>query len=444
MPSDAYAWIDNSLATIHRAEWYRSVQTIHGRPGATILLEGRELVNFASNDYLGLAGDERLIQAAISAVKELGTGSSGSRLLSGHRQLHRDLELAIASLKQTEDAIVFSSGYLANLGAIASVVNKRDLILSDRYNHSSLKNGAILSGATVLEYNHCDLEDLRTKLEERTRYRRCLILTDTVFSMDGDLCPLPELLAIAEEFSCMLLVDEAHATGVFGENGAGCVEHFGCTGKPLIQVGTLSKALGSLGGYVAGSSSLIDFLRNRAPSWIYTTGLTPADTAAALKAVNIVREEPQLRHQLWQNIETLKTLLNEQMPNWKGTDKNYPDRNRHRNLESEGNYQLPIPDYQFPIPDYQLPITNSQLPILNYQSPIFCFLLKDAAQALAVGKQLKEQGIFAPAIRPPTVNYSRIRVSLMATHKLVHIQKLVESLGAMAAAGYAYAFLKKT
>lgn len=409
MPSDAYAWIDNSLATIHRAEWYRSVQTIHGRPGATILLEGRELVNFASNDYLGLAGDERLIQAAISAVKELGTGSSGSRLLSGHRQLHRDLELAIASFKQTEDTIVFSSGYLANLGAIASLVNKRDLILSDRYNHSSLKNGAILSGATVLEYNHCDLEDLSTKLEERTRYRRCLIITDTVFSMDGDLCPLPELLAIAEEFSCMLLVDEAHATGVFGENGAGCVEHFGCTGKPLIQVGTLSKALGSLGGYVAGSSSLIDFLRNRAPSWIYTTGLTPADTAAALKAVNIVRAEPQLRHQLWENVETLKTLLAQSIPNWKSTDKNHPDWNLHTTSESESKE------------NYQSKITHSY-------SPIFCFLLKDAAQALAVGTQLKEQGIFAPAIRPPTVNSSRIRVSLMATHKSVHIEKLVEAL----------------
>ncbi|CBN57850.1 MULTISPECIES: 8-amino-7-oxononanoate synthase [Kamptonema] len=409
MPSDAYAWIDNSLATIHRAEWYRSVQTIHGRPGATILLEGRELVNFASNDYLGLAGDERLIQAAISAVKELGTGSSGSRLLSGHRQLHRDLELAIASFKQTEDAIVFSSGYLANLGAIASLVNKRDLILSDRYNHSSLKNGAILSGATVLEYNHCDLEDLRTKLEERTRYRRCLIITDTVFSMDGDLCPLPQLLAIAEEFSCMLLVDEAHATGVFGDNGAGCVEHFGCTGKPLIQVGTLSKALGSLGGYVAGSSSLIDFLRNRAPTWIYTTGLTPADTAAALKAVNIVRAEPQLRHKLWENVETLKTLLDRQIPNWKNTDKNHTDWNLHPNLESESKE------------NYQSAITHSY-------SPIFCFLLKDVAQALGVGTQLKEQGIFAPAIRPPTVNSSRIRVSLMATHKSVHIEKLVEAL----------------
>jgi len=164
------------------------------------------------------------------------------------------------------------------------------LILSDKYNHSSLKNGAVLSGAQTVEYDHCNLEDLRSLLtEHRASYRKCLIVTDSVFSMDGDLCPLPQLLALARQFNCMVLVDEAHATGVFGASGAGCVEHFGCTGETLIQVGTLSKALGSLGGYVAGASALIDFLRNRAPSWIYTTGLTPADTAAALEAVSVSR-----------------------------------------------------------------------------------------------------------------------------------------------------------
>ncbi|OCR01110.1 8-amino-7-oxononanoate synthase [Oscillatoriales cyanobacterium USR001] len=400
MSPDSYSWIEKSLDTIHRADWYRSVQTIHGRPGATVFLEGRKFVNFASNDYLGLAGDERLIEAAVAAVKEFGTGSTGSRLLTGHRELHRQLEVAIASLKQTEDAIVFSSGYLANLGAIASLTNKRDLILSDRYNHSSLKNGAVLSGATVVEYSHCDPEDLRIKLSQyREIYRRCLIITDSVFSMDGDLCPLPQLFAIAEEFSCMLLVDEAHATGVFGENGAGCVEHFGCTGKQLIQVGTLSKALGSLGGYVAGSSSLIDFLRNRSPSWIYTTGLTPADTAAALEAINIVREKPEIRYKLWQNVETLKNLLANHL----------------------------VTDYE--------DVTNYQLPITNYRSPIFCLLLKDAATALFWGKELKAKGIFAPAIRPPTVNSSRIRISLMATHDLPHLESLTTALAAIAIKG---------
>jgi len=387
MPTNPYAWIEESLATIHRADWYRSVQTIHSLPDATVLLEGQEVINFASNDYLGLAGDQRLIAAVTDAVQEYGTGSTGSRLLSGHRQLHRDLEVAIASLKQTEDVVVFSSGYLANLGAIAALVGKRDLILSDQYNHSSLKNGAILSGATVIEYPHCDVAMLLTQLrQQRQDYRRCLIVTDSVFSMDGDLCPLPALLELAEEFSCMLLIDEAHATGVLGKTGAGSVEHFGCAGRQLIQIGTLSKALGSLGGYVAGSTALIDFLRNRAPTWIYTTALSPADAAAALAAINIVQQEPQRRIQLWRNVNYLKQLLQQQLP---------------------------------------------YLKLLPSESPILCFQLPNAADALKVGQQLRCAGIFAPAIRPPTVTTSRIRLSVMATHEGAHIEKLVEALNSI-------------
>lgn len=384
MPINPYDWIERSLSTIHRADWYRSVQTIQSRPGATINLEGNTTINFASNDYLGLAGDERLINAAIAATQKFGTGSTGSRLLTGHRQLHRDLELAIADLKQTEDALVFSSGYLANLGTIVAIVGKRDLILSDKYNHSSLKNGAILSGATVIEYSHNNIADLQERLQKnRDNYRRCLIISDSVFSMDGDLCLLPELLDLAEKFASMLLVDEAHATGVFGGSGAGGVEHFNCTGKQLIQVGTLSKALASLGGYVAGNKALINFLRNRTPTWIYTTGLTPGDTAAALEAVRVVREKPELRAKLWENIWQLKYLLESQL--------------------------------------FVSPITD-------YESPIICFELKDAATALRVGKQLKKQGLFIPAIRPPTVKTSRIRISLMATHESIHIENLIEAL----------------
>ncbi|MEP0858349.1 8-amino-7-oxononanoate synthase [Trichocoleus sp. DQ-U1] len=383
MPTNPYAWVEQSLATIHRADWYRSVQAIASRPGATVLLEGREVINFASNDYLGLAGDERLIQAAVAATQTFGTGSTGSRLLSGHRELHRELEKAIASLKQTEDALVFSSGYLANLGAIAALVGKRDLIVSDGYNHSSLKNGAILSGAMVIEYPHCNVEELKTQLNlHREKYRRCLILTDSVFSMDGDLCPLPGLLKLAEEFSCMLLVDEAHATGVLGATGAGCVEHFRCSNVPLIQIGTLSKALGSLGGYVAGNSAVIDFLRNRAPSWIYTTALSPADTAAALEAVRIVQKEPERRASLWNNVNFLKQQIAQQLP----------------------------------------------LQLLPSESPILCFPLESAEAALKMGHQLKTSGIFAPAIRPPTVPTSRIRISVMATHETDHLQRLVETL----------------
>jgi 8-amino-7-oxononanoate synthase len=266
-------------------------------------------------------------------------------------------------------------------------MGKRDLILADQYNHSSLKNGAILSGALVVDYAHAHIENLKSQLtQHRQHYRRCLITTDSVFSMDGDVCPLPEILELAEAFSCMVLVDEAHATGVLGSTGAGCVEYFGCTGKPLIQVGTLSKALGSLGGYVAGSATLIDFLRNRAPSWIYTTALSPADTAAALAAIQIIQQEPERRTQLHHNVDTLKQLIAQKLPHLK---------------------------------------------LLPSESPILCIQLASATDALKAGQQLKAAGIFAPAIRPPTVPTSRIRLSMMATHELAHLEKLVDALSAI-------------
>lgn len=386
--SDPYAWLEPSLDTIHRADWYRAVQTVEGLPGAVIQLEGQEVINFASNDYLGLAGDPRVMQAAVEATQSFGTGSTGSRLITGHRRLHRQLEQAIAALKQTEDALVFSSGYLANLGTIAAIVGPRDLILADQYNHSSLKNGAILSGATVINYAHTDLADLSEKLtSQRPAYRRCLIATDSIFSMDGDLCPLPELLAIAQPFNCMVLADEAHATGVLGVTGAGCVEHLGCTGQPLIQVGTLSKALGSLGGYVAGAAPLIDFLRNRAPTWIYTTGLSPADTAAALAAIALVQQEPQRRSQLWENV----AFLQQKLVDWVGS-------------------------------------SHAPVQLFPSTSPILCLQMPDAATVLHVGQKLRRAGIFAPAIRPPTVPTSRIRLTVMATHTPRQLQYLVDTL----------------
>jgi 8-amino-7-oxononanoate synthase len=305
-----YDWIDDSLVAIHRAHWYRQVKAITSQAGSVVELEGQPMLNFASNDYLGLAGDERLKQAAIETILRYGTGSTGSRLMSGQRPIHQELETAIAQWKQTEAAIVFSSGYTANLGAITALVGAKDLILGDGYNHSSLKNGAKMSGATVFDYAHCNMDQLRILLEQhRENHRRCLVLTDGVFSMDGDICPLPDILALAAEFSSMVLVDDAHGTGVMGATGAGCVEQLGCSKMPLIHMGTLSKALGSLGGYVAGSAALIDFLRNRAATWIYTTALSPADTAAALAAVQIVQAEPERRRQLWARVTQLKQQL---------------------------------------------------------------------------------------------------------------------------------------
>lgn len=381
---NAYAWIDRSLETIDRANWYRSTQVIASLPGTQVVIDGRESLNFGSNDYLGLAGDERLIRSAVAATQQFGTGATGSRLTSGHKQLHRDLELSIASLKGTEAALVFSSGYLANLGTIAALAGKRDLILSDKFNHSSLKNGALLSGAKIIEYHHCDASDLRQHLQaHRANYRRCLIVTDTVFSMDGDICPLPEILELSIEYQAMLLVDEAHATGIFGETGAGIVEAFNLSGQPLIEMGTLSKALGSLGGYVAGSASAIDFLKNRCATWIYTTGLSPADTAAAIAAIEIIKTTPQLRHQLWQNVAYLKQVFADRLP---------------------------------------------QLKLIPSVSPIICLELPDVETALSIGSQLQQAGIFAPAIRPPTVPTSRIRLSLMATHQQWQLDRLVAAI----------------
>jgi 8-amino-7-oxononanoate synthase len=379
-----YAWIDRALNTIERADWYRSPRVIESLPGTQVAIDGRTLINFGSNDYLGLAGDDRTIEAAIAATQKYGTGATGSRLTSGHKQLHRDLEIAIAALKGTEDALVFSSGYLANLGTIAALVGKKDVILSDRLNHSSLKNGALLSGATTIDYAHCDTDDLRHHLQvHRTNYRRCLIITDTIFSMDGDVCPLPAIFALANEYHSMLLVDEAHATGVFGKTGAGVVEHYELTDRTIVEMGTLSKAIGSLGGYVAGTAKTIDYLRNRCASWIYTTGLSPADTAAALQAIEIIATEPQLRDRLWQNVNLLPQLCAERLPDL------------------------------HPLPS---------------RSPIVCIELPDARTALLIGEKLQQAGIFAPAIRPPTVPTSRIRISLMATHQRSQVERLVEAM----------------
>ena len=378
-PSTPYDWLDRSLDSIHRANWYRSTQTISSKAGTIAIVDGREMLMFASNNYLGLAGDRRLIDAAIQATEMYGTGSTGSRLVTGHLALHEELEQAIADLKNTEAALVFSSGYLANLGVIAAIVGQRDLILGDEYNHSCLKKGALMSGATAIDYQHLNLSDLTAKLQEhRPKYRRCLITTDSVFSMDGDLAPLREIMDLANQYDCMVLVDEAHGTGVFGDHGGGLTQALGIQ-QDLIQVGTLSKALGSLGGYVAGSAKLIDYLRNRAATWIYTTGLSPADTGAAIAAINIVKSDNALREQLWQNVEFFK-----------------------------------------------LGLQDLGMQAIAFDSPIMAIEIGDIAQTMQMAKHLRDNGIFAPAIRPPTVPTARIRITLMATHTKEQIQSLLK------------------
>lgn len=382
--STPYDWLDRNLAAIHKANWYRSTQTITSKAGTIATIDGREMLMFASNNYLGLAGDRRLIEAAISATQMYGTGSTGSRLVTGHLALHEQLEQAIADLKNTEAALVFSSGYLANLGAISAIVGARDLILGDAYNHSCLKKGSLLSGAKAIDYLHLDIADLAAKLQEnRAKYRRCLITTDSVFSMDGDLAPLQEIMDLANQYDCMVLVDEAHGTGVFGDRGGGLTNDLGIE-QELIQVGTLSKALGSLGGYVAGSAKLIDYLRNRAATWIYTTALSPADTAAAIAAINLVKMEPDRRQQLWQNVEFLK-----------------------QGLQDLG------------------------IQAIACDSPIMAIEFGNIELTMQIAQHLRHNGIFAPAIRPPTVPTARIRLTLMATHTTSQIQTLLQCLASV-------------
>jgi len=379
--SNSYDWLDRSLDSIHKAHWYRTTQQITSKAGTIAQVDGREMLMFASNNYLGLAGDRRLIDAAIQATEIYGTGSTGSRLVTGNLDLHEELETAIADLKNTEAALVFSSGYLANLGAISAIVGARDLILGDAYNHSCLKKGALMSGATAIDYQHLDLADLTTKLKEhRTKYRRCLITTDSVFSMDGDLAPLRGIMDLADIYECMVLVDEAHGTGVFGDRGGGLTQALGIE-QNLIQVGTLSKALGSLGGYVAGSAKLIDYLRNRAATWIYTTALSPADTGAAIAAITIAKTESDRRQQLWQNLEVLK-----------------------QGLQDLG------------------------IQAIAFDAPIIAIEVGDIETTLQLAKHLRNHGIFAPAIRPPTVPTARIRITLMATHTETQIQSLLNGL----------------
>lgn len=381
--STPYDWLDRSLDSIHKANWYRSTQTITSKAGTIATIDGREMLMFASNNYLGLAGDRRLIDAAIRATEMYGTGSTGSRLVTGHLALHEELETVIADLKNTEAALVFSSGYLANLGTIAAIVGARDLILGDAYNHSCLKKGGLLSGATAIDYQHLNLADLTAKLQEhRAKYRRCLITTDSVFSMDGDLAPLREIIDLAHQYDCMVLVDEAHGTGVFGDRGGGLTQSLGIQ-ENLIQVGTLSKALGSLGGYVAGSAKLIDYLRNRAATWIYTTGLSPADTGAAIAAIKIIKTENNLREKLWQNVGFLKQGLQ-----------------------------------------------NLGFQAIAFDSPIVAIEMGDIAKTLQMATHLRENGIFAPAIRPPTVPTPRIRLTLMANHTHEQIQYFMQCLQA--------------
>ena len=374
------------LKTIKEKGLYRSLKIITEAQTPRTVVDGQEVIMMASNNYLGLSTKQQVKDKAIEALKSYGTGSGGSRLTNGNYDLHQQLEERIAEFKGREAALVFNTGYMANLGTISTLASKDDLILSDSLNHASIIDGCKLSSAEVEIYQHCDLDDLEKRLKGNiSNYKQIFIITDGVFSMDGDLTPLVEIVELAEEYGALVIVDDAHGTGVLGAKGKGIVEYFDLNQEVDIQIGTLSKALASEGGFVVGSQDLIDLLRNRARSFIYSTALAPPVVAASLAAVNYLDDHPELIKKLQDNLKFLKEGL------------------------TELGYDL-----------------------LAGDSAIIPIMLGSEQRALKLSNQLLEQGILAPAIRPPTVpqGTSRIRITVMASHSR---QDLEEVLAAFAA-----------
>lgn len=290
---------------------YNVIDTLESANGPLITISGKELVNLSSNNYLGLATDTRLKDAAIEAINKYGVGAGAVRTINGTLKLHVELEEKLAQFKQTEAAIAYQSGFNCNMAAISGIMDKNDAILSDELNHASIIDGCRLSRAKTIRYNHSDMDDLRAKAKEATEsglYNKVMVITDGVFSMDGDIAKLPEIVQIAEEFDLITYVDDAHGSGVLGK-GAGTVKHFGLSDKVDLQIGTLSKAIGVVGGYVAGKQDLIDWLKVRSRPFLFSTSLTPADVAASIRAIEILTESTELNEKLWDNSNYLKAGL---------------------------------------------------------------------------------------------------------------------------------------
>ena len=369
--------IQDELKEIRNAGLYRRLRRVENEQGPTLLLDGREVINFSSNNYLGIANHPALATAAKEAIDRYGCGSGASRLISGNMTLHEELENQLAEFKGTEAALVFNSGFQANTGILSTLAGEGDAILSDELNHASIIDGCRLSRAKTIVYVHCDLGQLEEALKQAGSCRRKLIVTETIFSMDGDEAPLTGIVELAEKYDAAVMVDEAHATGIFGPGGAGVVSKLGLVDRVLVQMGTLGKALGGFGAYVAGSQALRDLLINRCRSFIFTTSLPPAIMAMAMAAIDLVEGEPERREALWNNCRLL----------------------------SDG-------------------LKKMGFSLGEIQSPILPLIIGDADKCMQFSEQLLERGVFAQGIRPPTVplGTSRLRITLMATHTREHIQ----------------------
>src|SRR5262245_58102666 len=377
MRADPLSFLSAELDTLRQQGLYRSLRILDDKQQATSRFDGKTVVNLSSNNYLGLTTHPTLVARAIEAIERFGVGSGSVRTIAGTMAIHMELERRLAAFKKTEAAVVFQSGFTANAGTVSAILSKDDVVISDELNHASIIDGCRLSRAGISVFPHKDVDAARTILKKLPAAQRKLLITDGVFSMDGDLGALPDLCVLAEEFGCIMMVDDAHASGVFGANGRGTIDHFGVHGRVDIQVGTLSKAVGALGGYVAGSRALIEFLYHRARPFLFSTSHPPGVAAACIAALDVLEQEPQIIDRLWENTRFFKT-----------------------GLETLG--------------------FNTGLS----QSPITPVIVGDGALAMKLSDRLFEEGVFAQGLAFPTVarDKARVRTIVTATHTRGELQ----------------------
>jgi 8-amino-7-oxononanoate synthase len=376
-------FLEKDLAQMEALGLRRTLKSIDSPQGTEIVFNGRKVLNFSSNDYLGLSNDARIKRAAVEGIEQYGLGAGASRLICGNMSPHEKLEAQLALVKNAESALVFSSGYMANTGTISALMGRNDIVLSDKLNHASIIDGIVLSRAKLLRYPHADIQALEEMLKALNATQKKLIVTDSVFSMDGDKAPLQEIVDLARRYEAMVMVDEAHATGILGDHGGGLVEELGLQAQVDIQMGTLSKAVGALGAYVCGANLLREYLINKSRAFVYTTALPPALALAACAALQIIHQDDQLRRQLKDNAQYLRSRLKAM-----GFD------------------------------------------TMNSTTPIIPVLIKDSARALDISRHLFKQGVFVQAIRPPTVpvNTARLRLTVTAAHTRDNLEQLLNAL----------------
>ncbi|MCB8938208.1 MAG: glycine C-acetyltransferase [Ardenticatenaceae bacterium] len=378
------AWIDDEIGALKAAGLFNRIRTIESPMDGHVTIDGRSLLNFCANNYLGLANHPRLRTAVKEAVDQYGVGPGAVRTIAGTMSLHIQLEEKLAAFKRAEACITLQSGFTANLATIPALVGKGDVIFSDELNHASIIDGSRLSRANIVRYAHNDVDDLRRKIAETTEYGRRLIVTDGVFSMDGDIAPLDKICEVAEEHDILLMVDDAHGEGVLGEGGRGIVDHFGLHGRVDVEVGTLSKAFGVMGGLVAGKQPIIDWLRQRGRPFLFSSALTVPDTAACLAAVELLQESTELVDRLWSNAALFK-----------------------KEMQNMG---------------FNTGVT---------QTPIVPVMLGEATLAQKFSQRLFEEGVFAMAIGYPTVpqGKARIRVMNSAAHSHDDLEQALDVFG---------------